>query len=143
MINPYVIILSAFGIAGIAVTLWGWTIIIKARKTLKWPSVEGVIEESRSASNADDLLPDIRFGYRVGEQSYSCALEFPGSVTPSQQFTTRYLDKYPAGMKVQVYYDPEHPDHALLEPGIGSDWMIFILGLLATIFAVSALFFSM
>lgn len=143
MINPYVIILSAFGIAGIAVTLWGWMIIIKARKTLKWPSVEGVIEESSPASNADDLLPEIRFGYRVGEQLYTCALEFPGSVTPSQQLTTRYLDKYPVGMKVQVYYDPEHPDRALLEPGIGSDWMIFILGLLATIFAVSALFFSM
>ena len=43
MINPYVIILSAFGIAGIAVTLWGWTIITRARKTQRWPSVEGII----------------------------------------------------------------------------------------------------
>jgi len=143
MINPYVIILSAFGIAGVAVTLWGWTIIAKARKTLRWPGVEGVITESRPDTDADDLLPHIRFDYRVGDLSYRCTLEIPGSVSPSQQFTARYLEKYPAGKKVRVYYDPEQPDRAFLEPGIGSDWMIFVLGLLATLFAVSALFFSM
>jgi Protein of unknown function (DUF3592) len=143
MINPYIIILSAFGIAGIGVTLWGWTIIARARKTLRWPRVEGIIQESRPATEADDLLPHIRYEYRVGDQAYSCTLEIPGSVTPSQQFTTRYLDKYPPGKKVQVYYDPVQPDHAMLEPGIGSDWMIFVLGLLATLFAVAALFFSM
>jgi len=142
MFNPYVIILSTFGIAGAVVTLWGLMIIRKARKTLGWPSVEGAIKESSPASNSDDLMPNIRFHYQVDDQSYTCTLELPGSVSPSQELTRRYLEKYPQGKKVRVFYDPQHPERATLEPGIGSDWMVFALGLMATVFSIGALFFS-
>ncbi len=65
MWNPYVIILGLFAAAGLAATLWGLTIIAKGRRTLRWPSTEGIIEESRLASEADDLFPHILFSYRV------------------------------------------------------------------------------
>lgn len=140
--NPYIIILIAFAIAGIVVSIWGWTIIIKARKKQKWPYVEGKIEQSVPASHADNLLPHIHYSYSVGGNSYSSTLEVPDSIDPSKEYTARYLGKFPAGAKVRVYYDPEQPTHSTLEPGVGGDWMIFALGVLAVIFAILALFFS-
>ena len=72
MFNPYIIILSLFIVAGLIATIWGWTIIAKGQKTLRWPNVEGIIEESRPASDADDLLPHILFSYTVAVQTYRC-----------------------------------------------------------------------
>ena len=142
MFNPYIIVLVLFAIVGVLVSTWGWAIIAKARKTRHWPNVEGMIEECEPASDVDDLLPHIVYRYTVSGQSYRRVLEFPGSVSPSKEFTAAYTEKFPAGAKVPVYYDPAQPDHAILEPGIGSDWMILALGIIMTLFAVGALFFS-
>ncbi len=66
MFNPYAIILGLFIIAGFIAALWGWFIIAKARKTRRWPVVEGIIEQSAPTSEANDLLPHILFSYTVG-----------------------------------------------------------------------------
>ena len=57
MFNPYSIILGLFVVTGLLATGWGLRIIIRARETLQWPAVEGVIEESTKSSESDDLLP--------------------------------------------------------------------------------------
>ena len=48
--NPYVILLGLFVVAGIAVTFWGWRIMVKGRDAKAWPSVEGVVETFTPAS---------------------------------------------------------------------------------------------
>ena len=143
MFNPYAIILGLFIIAGFIVTLWGGIIIIRARKTQRWPVTEGTIEQSAPTSEANDLLPHILFSYTVATHTYQHTLEFPGGVNPSPELATHYVRKYPAGAKVPVYYNPDQPDQATLEPGLArSDWMIPILGIAAMAFGVFALFFS-
>ncbi|MEO7558130.1 MAG: DUF3592 domain-containing protein [Gammaproteobacteria bacterium] len=143
MLNPYAFILGLFAIAGLLTALWGWSIIVKGRKTRRWPAVEGVIEQSALVSDADDLLPHILYRYTVAGQTYRRELEFPGGISPVPEFAASYAGKFPAGAKVQVYYDPGQPGRATLEPGPGrGDWMIFALGLAATVFGVSALLFS-
>lgn len=143
MLNPYALILGLFALAGLLTTLWGWSIIVKGRKTLRWPATEGVIEQSAPAADADDLLPHILFSYTVVGQTYRRELEFPGGISPVPEFAASYAGKFPAGAKVQVYYDPGHPERATLEPGPArGDWMIFALGLVATVFGASALLFS-
>ena len=142
MLNPNVIIIGAFGMSGIGLIVWGWTIISKTRKARQWPYVDGVIEESAPSTEADDLLPHISFRYSIDGDSYTSKFEIPGNITPSREFTASYMDKYPVGKKVAVYYDPGQPEHATLEPGISSDWMVFIIGIMATLFAIVALFFS-
>ena len=59
MFNPYTIILSIFALTGLLATVWGYIIIARARRTLRWPHVEGLIEESALSSGQDDLLPYI------------------------------------------------------------------------------------
>ena len=143
MFNPYAIILGLFIIAGFVAALWGWSIILKARKTQRWPVTEGVIEQSDLTSDANDLLPHILFSYTVGARTYQRALEFPGGTNPSPELATSYAKKYPVGAKVPVYHNPDQPDQATLEPGLArGDWMILAAGVAAMAFGVFALFFS-
>ena len=143
MFNPYSIILGLFVVAGWLATLWGLVIIIKARKTRHWPMVDGSIETSAISSDANDLLPHITYCYNVGEQSYRRALEFPADITPTQEYAESYVKKYPVGLRIPVYYNPERPDHATLEPGLGrGDWLVFVIGLGTLVFGLLFLFFG-
>lgn len=141
MFNPYIIILSLFLLAGLITTLWGLAIIVKARRTQGWPCVDGVIEESRITSGDNDLLPFISFSYTVGQASYRQNLAFSPDITPTQEFTASYLQKYPAGTHVKVYYHPGDPEKATLEPGLGrGEWLVFAFGLGMFVFAMAFLF---
>ena len=91
MFNPYIIILSLFIIAGLFATLWGWRIIREGKKTLLWPKAQGSISKVEATSKADDLLPQIEFSYRVNNKDYQCTLNFPDSVSPSQELTNQYM----------------------------------------------------
>lgn len=137
MFNPYTIVLGLFVVAGFLGTLWGLRIILIARKTRLWPRVEGVIEEAKISSDVNDLLPKITFSYTVADHPYRAEVQFPADVTPSQQYANQYIEKYPQGHRVQVYYDPENPQRATLEPGMAQgDWLVFAIGLGMLIFGI-------
>ena len=140
--NPYVIMLALVSLGGIAITLWGWQILRTSQMRKKWPSVEGVITASESSSEDDDLLPHIVFCYEVDGQTFSRTFEFPSGTQPLPEFTQAYLKKYPVDAKVRVFYHPQHPDEATLEPGTQADWMILVMGLLMTVGGVAAIIFN-
>ena len=146
MFNPYSIILGLFVVTGILATFWGLRIILRTRKTLQWPAVEGIIEESTVSSEStegNDLLPHIKFCYRVEQQTYRQLMQFSGDITPSQEFAQSYVDKFPEGTRVQVYYNPENPEIATLEPGLGKgDWLVLAIGLGTLIFGILLFLFA-
>ena len=149
MFNPYSIILVLFIAAGLIATLWGFRVILRARETIQWPSVEGVIEESKiSSESADsfernDLLPHITFSYKVEQRSFQQLMKFPGDITPSEEFSKSYINKYPVGCRVQVHYDPANPEIATLEPGLGNgDWLVLAIGLGTLVFGVAMVLFG-
>ena len=133
MFNPYSIILGLFVISSVLVSLWGLRVIVMARRTLQWPSVKGIIEESKMPARSDefnDLLPHIEYSYSVDERIYRQVLKFSGDITPTQEFAKSYVEKYPVGASVQVYYNPANPETSTLEPGLGKgDWLILAIGL--------------
>lgn len=143
MLNPYTVVLGLFIVAGAATTLWGWWIIRNARQSLRWPTEEGAIEHAEAQPETDDLLPRIEFSYTVSDQRYLTAVHFPSGTTPTPELSRQYLEKYPVGRHVTVYYDPQRPQHATLEPGMAQgDWMIFALGLIATAIGIAMLLSS-
>ena len=143
MFNPYMIVLGLFVVAGLLATLWGLRIIVQARRTAQWPTVQGIIEKSIVTSNDNDLLPNIIFCYEVNGQAYQRSVEFPRDVTPSQEFASSYVDRYPEGSHVLVYYNPENPENATLEPGLGQgDWLVFAIGLGMLVFGILFLAFG-
>lgn len=146
MFNPYSIILGLFVVTGLLTTAWGLRIISLARKTLQWPTVKGVIDESRVSSDAsemNDLLPHIKFSYLVDQKEYQQLLKFSGDITPSEEFSKSYVEKYPVGSSVQVYYDPDHPEIATLEPGPAQgDWLVLAIGLCVLVFGIVLFIFA-
>ena len=143
MLNPYSIIQGIFVGSGLLVTLWGVRVIVKTRKTLKWPCVAGKIEESRINFGAKDLFPHIVFSYSVDQQAYQQSMKFPADVTPTPELTKSYLDKYPAGFLVQVYYNPDNPQEATVEPGPREgDWLILTIGIAMLLLGILMLFFA-
>jgi len=143
MFNPYTIILGVFTLAGLLATVWGYMIISRAKQTLSWPCVDGVIEESSVSSRQYDLLPHIVYRYTVADVTYQHAMEFPRDVTPTQEFARSYVEKYPVGRRVKVYFQPGTPKHATLEPGLGrGDWLVFAIGLSSFIFGMVFLVFG-
>lgn len=143
MFNPYTIIIGLFFTSGLFVTLWGLFIILKARKTKQWPCVDGVIDQSKPSSEQRDLLPHIQFKYTVGEVTYQRTMEFPGDITPTEEFAKSYVQKYPVGTKVPVYYNPANPEAATLEPGLGKgDWLVLVIGLGALLMGILFFFFG-
>ena len=137
--NPYTIILALFIVSGIGAMLWGWRLIAAGKKSIDWPYVDGTIKESRQ----DDLLPHIEYSYTVAEQTYQANMTISGDITPSEEFTKSYLEKFPVGKTVKVYYNPDQPDSATLEPGPGKgDWIVFAIGLATTVLGILFLFFT-
>jgi len=135
MFNPYVITLSLFVVAGLLVTIRSWLNITKARKRLKWPTVEGIIKESNRES--------IVFSYTVEEQTYTNTMDFQLELSPELKSNNTHQNKYPQGDKVTIFYEPGNPENGTIEPETGNDnWLIFLLGLGASLLGLGFLFFN-
>jgi hypothetical protein len=130
MFNAYAIIIGLFILGGLATAVWGARLVARTRALRRWPGVEGVIETADPARPDDDLLPHIVFSYRVDGKTYRRAVEFPAGTLPTPELGADWLRKYPAGQRVTIHYDPQHPEDALLEPGRGGagDWLVVALG---------------
>ncbi|MFQ5487487.1 MAG: DUF3592 domain-containing protein [Gammaproteobacteria bacterium] len=140
MFNAYAIIIGLFIVSGFIATLWGWLLIARARKKMHWPAVTGRIEVSEPASAEDDLLPHIEYSYTVQDVNYRKTLEFPGGTTPTPEFAASYVENYPAGASVRVYYDPQQPEYATLERGVqGGDWLVLVFGLVTVVMGLAML----
>jgi len=79
----------------------------------------------------------------VGEQPYRQLLKFPNDISPSEEFTRSYIEKYPEGFLVQVFYDPQNPENVTLEPGPAEgDWLVLAIGLGMFVLGIGMLFLA-
>ncbi len=143
--NLYSVILGAVAIGGLGLTIWGWSILSKSRKIKSWPTVAGKINESKTSSESansvnSDLLPHIIFSYQVNGKTYTNVFKFPEGTHPLPEFNQAYLRRYPAGKAVTVYYNPDQPETATLEPEAQGDWMILAMGVMMTVGGLITLF---
>ncbi len=141
--NYYAIIIGAFIVVGLIITAFGWRAFQRGKATAQWPSVSGEISAARLASDENDLLPDIRFSYSIDSNHHEGRVEFPPGTMPMPGFASNQLEKYPLGSKVTVYYNPQRPDQATLEPGrANDDWLVLATGIGFTAIGLLAMFFS-
>jgi len=109
--------------------------IIQGMQNSQWPITEGLIVDSHK------VLEDIgtgRFSVRVTYKYSVKAKEYLNN-TPSLKQDTEmhnlasaeaFLDKYPIGKTVEVYYNPKRPYTSVLETGLGDSTPWFVLVLL-------------
>ncbi len=98
----------------------------KARKSTRWSRAQGVIEDSGITSQNPGpkggfrkYFARVRYAYEVeGQTLHSSAIWLPnhhetGTFDEAEVLAERYF----TGNQVTVYFDPSHPEVAVLEPG--------------------------
>lgn len=107
--------------------------------SLTWPTVEGVvlISEIHSVYVYPDFdegwCPSVSYGYSVAQREYvSDNVEIQDiCIENIGDFAYQVVQRYPVGKPVTVYYNPQNPAFAVLEPGIpnfgvGTIWPLLI-----------------
>lgn len=95
-----------------------------------WPGVPGSVISSQLVESTDSegdrtVSADVRYQYDVAGRTYqSSRVAFGSGGTAQSQVT-----KYRPGAPVTVYYDPEKPKSAVLEPGTAGVNVFLYIGL--------------
>jgi hypothetical protein len=128
------ITLAMFG-AAIFFILWGGYEVMSAYQSQHWPSVEGEITSSyvqqdvrsiEDSSKKPTFSPKISYQYSVGGKTYTGEkISFSGGEGGEKKNKAQaVVNRYSSGKKVAVYYDPNHPEKAVLETGFS--WKTFM-----------------
>ena len=103
----------------------------EAEASKDWPSVEGIITHSELTKSSDNdgndmYSANVQYDYVVDGHTFNSSnIQTVDGSTSMKSSVKKTLKKYATGTKVTVYYDPEFPNSAVLEPGTG-----FLFGLL-------------
>jgi Protein of unknown function (DUF3592) len=96
----------------------------KARGGQNWPVVQGEIVASETSAapthisdDESDYAVDIRYRYKVGAKDYEGhRIRFGSPSHVDSMLAQELTGRYPMGACVRVYYNPQRPSEAVLEP---------------------------
>jgi hypothetical protein len=133
---------------GIGLTLLGilalvyWYITQKRGKaSLKWPAARGRIMDSRIVESRDTesgttISASISYAYIVGQTTYNSSRIGVGMQRTGANFSSMMVQKYPAGAEAPVYYDPQKPSLAVLEPGGKGTTFVLIVAIILMVVGI-------
>ena len=125
-------------IMGLLMTLVYGSMYQADLKSRTWPSVPGRIlsdrvEKRRSHSRNGDstfYMPKIQYSYQVAGADHT-GEKIANAIFYSQ--TRKGLDRlkkrYPAGIEVKVFYDPQNPTQSVLQPKTWSNLPSLLFGM--------------
>ncbi len=134
---------------------YGYRLIRKARASAGWPAAQGKIESStvdvekeRERDSDGDIhyktkyIPNIVYQYQVdGMDFMGDQISFGSTSSSSPGWAYKMRDQYPEGSEVAVYYDPEKPQEAVLQPGAkGTTYIVLVIGVAFAITGVLIFF---
>jgi Protein of unknown function (DUF3592) len=131
--------LFAFALPGLALLAAAFSVasFVRTRRlagaSARWPTVPGtvtastVIEEEIEDKRSDDksiirktrrYQVDLRYAYQVGKRDFVGTAENWGwtAIYGLRELAEKAAGQYSLGQPVTVYYDPEQPRHAVLDP---------------------------
>ncbi len=124
-----------FLLIGLGIAIFGFVTLLKAKESPSWPTAEGVITSSELKSWLDDegdrlYRAEIFYEYMVGGNQLTGNNVKFGKVSTSQPSDAeKILQKYPEGVPVKVFYNPDDFEVSVLEPGVhGTTWFMLIFG---------------
>lgn len=110
---------------------FGKPILDNAKASNDWPKVVGKINRSSVVtSRSRDKTHysfDVVYDYKVEGEGYTSSNVYFGGEVSSSSSSSAYKvkNRYPKGSSVDVYYDPQEPSNAVLEPG--AHWQSYII----------------
>jgi hypothetical protein len=115
-------------LVGIAITANGLMVLYRARMSATWWPTKGqithceIVTRTRSpgSSGGPRYAPEVRYSYQAAGKNYDGSRISMGGegATSEIEIARRYTKRYPVGHAVTVYYDPNKPSSAVLEPGV-------------------------
>lgn len=123
-----IVVVPALG--GLLFARYGFLLTMKGHRSKKWPTVEGVILESNWKQEGHGVEGKVKYKYVVKGKEYvgNRRKLFDGEVHWLLAiFQPSVNDVYWKGKQVVVYYDPDKPGKAILEPGIQIKYVSYIL----------------
>lgn len=130
-----IVFMGIFFVAGIGITYWGSQILGNANKSVEWPTAMGrvIFSDVREDSDEDGASyhADVSYEYVVNDREYlSDQVSFGQYGSSNYSHAAEIVRRYPVGERVTVYYNPEQPETAVLEPGVTwSSYMVLVMGL--------------
>ena len=151
--NIFRIVTTIGLVGGAAMLIGGIVTVFRASRSQRWPMTTGRVVSSKilqesSTSTGNTMVtrsqylykPEVAFEYTVqGIKYLSNMVTFADFATNSSVRADRIVSKYPEGKQVQVFYDPDDPQMAVLEQSTGPFvWVFFAGGLVFLV--ISSLF---
>lgn len=134
------------GVIGLAIFLFGWLQVRKSNASAAWPTVPGVIAGAsiRQDESGDDegasLGIHLDYRFQVGGRNYAGnRIRFDETRYDTTKKAQTELAKYPVGMQVQVYYDPQNPANCVLQRSNRTGWGLLVIGAVITLAAIAAM----
>ena len=94
---------------------------LEARRSSAWPHCPGKVIESavlaKAVGEETQYAHIIRYSYDVGGVGREGRRFDSADETHSQRRAEALAARYSAGSRVEVFYDPDRPEMAVLEPG--------------------------
>lgn len=132
-----VLFLGAFTALGVFVFLWGILNLKLARASPGWPTVQGRVltrdvKEMTTRlrwSTRTTYMPMLTYAYEVSGHTYrSNVIQFGLTNVKTREEAEQILGSNTPGKPVQVYYDPENPQVAVLQHGNRRAWRMIGTG---------------
>ncbi|MFZ0449149.1 MAG: DUF3592 domain-containing protein [Desulfatiglandaceae bacterium] len=126
-----------FVVAGIAFAFIGYTSYQRGMESKNWPVANGSVIQSKIEKRTETTgtgtskrkvvksYAVVKYTYAVGNRDYQSSRITFGQSKDAYKTVSRY----PKGKNIQVYYDPENPAQAVLEPGGDKTMSIVFIGL--------------
>jgi len=131
-------------LAGIGLTVWGWNTLQNARASTAWPTTEGVVISSEVTQSTDDegsesYYPTVSYTYTINEIVHiNNTIKFSDTSYNDLRKAQAVTGNYSVGKNIVVYYDPENPENAVLEPGAsGGSYIVLTFGVLLILIALA------
>jgi len=121
----------------------------KAKASQTWPSVKGRIvstnirleEIGDEDTSRMEYIPEVHFEYEVDEMTFK-GKRFSFGSEPSfgsAEKARKFLQPYPDGQEVDLFYNPEDPGEAVLSQGMRKMGASLIVGILLVVLMICLL----
>ncbi len=140
--------LSIFLLVGFGLMIWGAQILKNASASSDWSATQGEIISAfvRESQDEDGVTyhADVNYSYAVDDRRYQAdTVNFGQYGSSSKARAEEIISRYPVGERVNVYYDPETPETAVLEPGVTwSSYLVLGMGFLFALIPSIILIFN-
>jgi hypothetical protein len=121
-----------FSVLAVGLIILGLLTMRETSRSRGWAKVDGKVVASNvnqfTGRSGRTYRPMVIYAYSIGPVRFmSSRIAFHPLASSSRSAATEFVERYPVGKTVQVFYDPQDPEQAVLEPG-SNPWVPIIAG---------------